>query len=444
MKKKMICALVAGMMFSGVMGNSVLAAESSHVSNENITITDEFQGQTLTMILSQGWADERLDEIVDWFEEDYGVTVDIQYVDASNYTSVLQAKLTEGECADIFWIQSDPFTIADYYTYCEDLSGSWWQDVMPEARQQSCIYDGSLYGLQLWHNSPEWLIVYNKTLLSEVGYDSFPTTYEDLSALCQALVDDGVSAPWFMAGSDGWYHQLSFFQIGGVYEEAQPGLYDALNDNTATFAGNEKMLEVLNEFKELSDNGYFGDGWISDTYTNYEMAMLDRTSAFTIQNPGAISTLIEDGSEDEFDIALIPLGDNTWYPTNSQGPTMFVYNGSENTELAKAFFSYVCDTNCLQSMLDNWSDYTNLDVTDENVQQGWSDEELEFVESIDSSKMVTPVLQVGTKYSNSAWNDFGNDMIAMCQGTMTAEEVLENMDGYRAELAATAGDEAWN
>jgi raffinose/stachyose/melibiose transport system substrate-binding protein len=247
-----------------------------------------------------------------------------------------------------------------------------------------------------------------------------------------------------MAGSDGWYHQLSFFQIGGVYEEAQPGLYDALNDNTATFAGNEKMLEVLNEFKELSDNGYFGDGWISDTYTNYEMAMLDRTSAFTIQNPGAISTLIEDGSEDEFDIALIPLGDNTWYPTNSQGPTMFVYNGSENTELAKAFFSYVCDTNCLQSMLDNWSDYTNLDVTDENVQQGWSDEELEFVESIDSSKMVTPVLQVGTKYSNSAWNDFGNDMIAMCQGTMTAEEVLENMDGYRAELAATAGDEAWN
>ena len=48
----------------------------------------------------------------------------------------------------------------------------------------------------------------------------------------------------------------AFFQIGGVYEEAQPGLYDALNNNTATFAGNEKMLEVLGQFKELSDLGY--------------------------------------------------------------------------------------------------------------------------------------------------------------------------------------------
>lgn len=42
-------------------------------------------------------------------------------------------------------------------------------------------------------------------------------------------------------------HQLAFFQIGGVYEEATPGLYDELNENKATFADNEKMLEVLNE-----------------------------------------------------------------------------------------------------------------------------------------------------------------------------------------------------
>ncbi len=443
MRKKVLCTILAVTVIASMTASFAMAEESSHVSNENIVISDEWQGETLTMILSQGWADERLDEINDWFAEDYGVTVDVQYVDADNYTSVLQAKLTEGECADIFWIQSDPFTIADYYTYCEDLSGSWWQDIMPAARQESCIYDGSLYGLQLWHNSPEWLIIYNKTLLSEVGYDSFPTTYDELNDLCAALVDYGVDAPWFMAGSDGWYHQCAFFQIGPVFEEADPGLYDSLNDNTGTFAGNEKMTEVLDEFKELADNGYFGDGWISDTYTNYEMALLDRTSAFTMQNPGVIDVLAEDGSEDDFDIALIPLGDNTWYPTNSQGPTMFIYNGSDHVGLAEAYFSYICDTACLQSMLDNWTDYTNLDVTDENVVQGWSDKELAFLDSIDDDKMTVPVIQVGTKYTNSAWNDFGDDMIAMCQGSMTAEEVLENMDGYRADLADIAGDPDW-
>lgn len=33
--------------------------------------------------------------------------------------------------------------------------------------------------------------------------------------------------------------ELAFFQIGGVYERATPGLYDDLNTNKATFADNE-------------------------------------------------------------------------------------------------------------------------------------------------------------------------------------------------------------
>jgi hypothetical protein len=34
-------------------------------------------------------------------------------------------------------------------------------------------------------------------------------------------------------------------------------------------------------------------------------------------------------------------------------------------------------------------------------------------------------------------------MVAMCQGTETPEQVLEAMDGYRAELAKAANDPAW-
>lgn len=427
---------------AGTTGSGAAGA-SAYVSNPNIVLTDQWKGQTLSMIVSQGWADERFDEVIDRFEEDYGVTVDIQFVDADNYGSVLQAKLTEGECADIFWLQSDPFTIANYATYCQDLSGAWWQDVMPEARQQSCVFDGKLYGLQLWHNSPEWVIVYNKTLCKEAGFDSFPTTYQGMYDLCQALKDNGVEVPFFMAGSDGWYHQLSFFQIGGVYEEATPGLYDALNNNTATFAGNQKMLDVLNQFKSLADAGFFGDGWVSDTYTNYETAMYDRKSAIAVQNSSAVDTLIADGSKDEFGIAVAPFGDNTWYPTNSQGPTMFLYNGSKHADLAQAFLSYCCDTNSLQSILDNWTGYSNIDVTDKNVEQHWGDAEREFVENVAPEKMTVPVLQTGTKYTNSAWNDFGDDMLAFCLGEMTADQVLQNMDGYRAEMAAQAGDPAW-
>lgn len=63
--------------------------------------------------------------------------------------------------------------------------------------------------------------------------------------------------------------------------------------------------------------------------------------------------------------------------------------------------------------------------------------------TVDKSKMLTPVLQTGTKYTNDYWMDFGADLIAYCQGTMDADTVLANMDANRAAGAATAGDEAW-
>ena len=133
-------------------------------------------------------------------------------------------------------------------------------------------------------------MVYNKTLFEENGWE-VPTTYDELKELCGKIQDAGIT-PWFMPGADGWQHQLAFFQIGGVYEEATPGLYDELNENKATFADNEKMLEVLNEFKELSDAGYFGEDWIGTDSTNMSNEFGDRNCAMALANSSFIKHLM--------------------------------------------------------------------------------------------------------------------------------------------------------
>ena len=58
-------------------------------------------------------------------------------------------------------------------------------------------------------------------------------------------------------------------------------------------------------------------------------------------------------------------------------------------------------------------------------------------------KLECCVLQNGTKYTNDYWMQFGQDMIEYIQGGIDANEVLARMDGYRAEAAATVGDENW-
>ena len=430
---------------------SEAAAATTETSTDgNIVISEvenngQFEGQELSILVSAGWMDNRYDATISRFEDTYGCTVDLQTIPADQYSDILQSDLANGTCPDIFWIQSNPFAIdsviVDPENYCIDFTGADWQNVMPEARQASCMSGDKLYGLQIWHNSPEYVMVYNKTMFDEMGLE-VPTTYDEFLSVCDKISAEGIT-PWFVPGADGWQHQLSFFQIGGVYEEDQPGLYDALNNNTATFADNEKMIEVLNEYKELSDKGYLGEDWIGTDSTNMSNEFGDRTCAMAMANSSYIKQIQEDtGTTDEFGMFLIPLGDNDTYPTNPAGPTMFGYKGTEHEDLVKAFFEFVCTPDSLQEILDNSPSYTNLDVN-VDIQQNWLPEEEEFMATVDKTKMATSVLQTGTKYTNDYWMDFGADMVSFCQGTMEANDVLKNMDTNRAEDAKTAGDTAW-
>lgn len=438
MKRKSFVAVAcaAAMIASMTSGLTVFAEE-----------TADFSGEELSILVSAGWMDNRYDATIERFEDTYGVTVDFQTIPADQYSDLLQSKLATDSCADIFWIQSNPFaiesTIVDPEKYCIDFTGASWEDLMPEARKTSCVYNDKLYGLQIWHNSPEYVMVYNKTLFEENGWE-IPSTYAELKDLCAKIAEQGIT-PWFMPGADGWQHQLAFFQIGGVYEEATPGLYDALNTNQATFADNEKMLEVLNEFKELSDAGYFGEDWIGTDSTNLTNEFGDRNIAMAMANSSYIQQIKDDtGTEDEFGMFLIPLGDNTWYPTNPAGPTMFGYKGTEHEDLVKEFFNFVTTTESLQEILDNSPAYTNVDMNDDAIEQHWLPEEEEFLATVDDSKKSVSVLQTGTKYTNDYWMQFGQDMVAFCQGEMEANDVLANMDTNRAEAAKTVGDANWN
>jgi ABC-type sugar transport system, periplasmic component len=457
MKKKfvavMLCATMVASMLTGCGSKSSSdnkdassTTPATAASTATADATKDFKGQELSILVSAGWMDNRYDESISRFEDTYGVTVDLQTIPADQYSDVLQSKLSTGSCPDIFWIQSDPFAIGtqigDPEKYCIDFTGSDWENIMPDTRKQSCMYNGKLYGLQIWHNSPEYVMLYNKTLFEENGW-VIPKTYADLKSLCAKIAAKKIT-PWFMPGADGWQEQLAFFQIGGVYEQAQPGLYEGLNNNTATFADNKKMIEVLDQFKELSDAGYFGKDWIGTDSTNMSNEFGDRKIAMAMANSSFIKQIKDDtGSKDEFGLFLNPLGDNDCYPTNPGGPTMFGYKGTEHPELVKEFFKFCTQTKTLQEILDNSPQYTNLDVNDDKVEQHWLPQEKEFLATVPAEKMKTGVLQTSTKYTNNYWMDFGADMVSFCQGKLKANDVLKNMDKNRAEAAKAAKDPAW-
>lgn len=458
MKKKLLsvllCVAMAITLLSGcgnkgtnLEGTTTTEPVDGEESSDETNL--DFAGEELSILVSQGWMDSFYDGIIARFEEEYGVTVDLQTIPADQYDDLLQSKLTSGTATDIFWIQSNPFAIesvlVDPTAYLMDFTGAEWADVIPEERLSSCMVGDKLYGLMLWTNSPEYVMMYNKTLFEELGIDKVPDTYAELLEISEKIAAEDIT-PWFIPGADGWQTQLAFFQIGGVYEQAEPGLYEALNTNKATFADNEKMLEVLGQLKELDDKGYLGEDWIGTDSTNMVNMFADREIAMAMANPGFINQVIDEtGAEDEFGVFLIPLGDNQTYPTNPAGPIMLGNKDTEHPELVKAFFDFVTTNESLQELLDSHYDWTNLAVDEDvvTIEQHWIDAEKELIDNMDDSLRLTPVLQTGTKYTNDYWMDFGSDMIAYFTDQMEANEVLSNMDANRAEAAELQEDENW-
>ena len=125
----------------------------------------DFTGEELSIIVSQGWMDdERYAPTIARFEEEYGVTVDLQTIPSGQYFDILKTKLDTGTCSDIFWIQSNPFAIKSFIvdpeTYCIDFTGEDWQSVIPEdVLAHACLMTncmGCSYGII--HQNLLWFI----------------------------------------------------------------------------------------------------------------------------------------------------------------------------------------------------------------------------------------------------------------------------------------------
>ena len=284
-----------------------------------------------------------------------------------------------------------------------------------------------------------WVIVYDKSAFAQNNI-AVPTTYAEFAAACQTLLDAGIT-PVYEPFADGWHHVLWFLEIGPVYEAATPGLADALNANSSTFAGNPTMLTALSQFKEMYDKGYFGADALSNEFVNTEEALASGKYAMTLNRfglPNQIVAAYPDASEDNYGFFVIPLADNQIWNVNPAAPSKFIYSGSKNIAAAKAYFEFLTRPENLQYMLDNEAQFTMLNFSGVNAvltadQQAF----------IDTYKKQGTVYQTAVNYVNPQWMDVGQDLTALVTGAMSPDDVLASIDQRRMDMAVSAGDAAW-
>ena len=362
-----------------------------------------------------------------------------------NISLSCKTKLNSGEGPDIFGGQSgvsDLVVQYDVETNAVDLSAEPWASHDDPLVAAQATVNGKLYGLTLWATTATtWVINYNKAIFDEYGL-SIPTTYDEFKSVCQTLLDDGIQ-PIFEPFSDGWHHVLWFPELGPRYEQVTPGLAAELNANQATFAGNETMLTVLQQLKELYDMGCMGQNALSDAYSDRESVMASGKAAMNLAN----LTFPQQVEADYPDVRRIALGSSScrWQiirilNINPAGPTKFIYSGSAHIAEAKQYFDFLTQPENLQYLIDNTPSMQTLPFLGLDCNPSSCPTRQAFLNEHPDRGTV---YQTAVTYVNPQWMDIGKDMTAMVTDAMQPEDVLTSIDSRRTDLARAAKDPAW-
>jgi raffinose/stachyose/melibiose transport system substrate-binding protein len=381
-----------------------------------------------------------MQEMAKDFEAETGIKIDFQVVPDAQWRDLLKAKLATGEAPDIFNIDVDPLSMPAQVRpeenaidlTDEEFTGRMSQDILPSVSYKDKVYGVSFAPRKIWY------IYYNKAIFNDLGLVP-PTNYADFKAAAQAIKDSGVIPLWQAPGS-GWYQVLPLFEVGPLYQESDPDVYEKLNNNEIKVKDLTMLETVITQQKEFADLGFFGENFMSNTVEAGIQAFGQGKAAMIYRVPGSEKEISDEYPEMDGNMGffVMPWGDNQTIGINPGGSgAMFGNSKSDNQEEILEFFRWITKHDNIQRYFDNM---------DGNLTTSWPEVEskltAEYIEYENSLKSGT-VMQAAVKYIDPQWMDIGKDLQGMFAGQLTPQDILDIIDKRRAEQAKVQQDSAW-
>ena len=407
----------------------------------------KLSGSTITLMASADWVTDAEMQLGTNFEAATGIQVVYDLYQDDVYLDTLFTKLGSDNPPDIFMTQSG-LAIKNTYQldkYSVDLSNEPWMAFYDTFSAAETSIDDRNYGMSYFDNTTDYYMIYNKKLLNDAGITEIPTTYDAFVSMCQSVADTGV-IPIYEPMADGWHQTMLFAETGQFLDKSEPGTIEKLNNNTITFAELESMKRALEQIQNLAFKGYMGKNFASDTYDNAVGYLANGEYAMCMLRPGMMDAIISSEmnkgfDKEDFGIMLLPVCDNQILNVHPTGPSKYISSASPNIDAAKLYLQYIVTKDNIQYVIDNAPSVNNLPF-DLGQTTGHDEATMEFLDRF-GDETSGLVLQDEVTYFNEQWGEISGDILKMCEGTMSPEDVLNQIDARRTSLAQAANDPAW-
>ena len=225
--------------------------------------TDELNGTNITFWHSMGGSGgDAINYLVDKFnsENEYGITVTAEYQGSYDdaLTKLKSAQLGNmgADLVQVYEIGTRFMIDSGWIVPMQELIDADGWDVSKLEENIAAYYtiDNKLYSMPFNTSTP--ILYYNKNILDKAGIteDNIPTSFDQIEAIGDQILNDGGATTVFALGNYGWFFEQLICKQQLNYVDGGNG-----RESVATkvgFDSNGAALKIVNAWHSLNEKGF--------------------------------------------------------------------------------------------------------------------------------------------------------------------------------------------
>lgn len=195
----------------------------------------------------------------EWQEEHPEVQINIEEMDQTSYQTKITALGSSDDMPDVFMLKGSWTKNFVDNGWVQDITDDLdadpeWKDAYIEGAFDNATQDGRIYGVPR-ESLSTGLIFYNSDMWAEIGYEEFPTTWDELMDAVDKFQEKGVTA-FVMGNKPNWPAESCWLSTLGDRFTGTDWTRSILNGDGAAFT-DDAFVSALAAFQELADRGAF-------------------------------------------------------------------------------------------------------------------------------------------------------------------------------------------
>lgn len=429
-KKTFSAAMVGTMVLSlAACGGSGGSGDSGSESDGSKDSGSESSSGGVTLKFQQWWGAELpegyLDEIVENYEKETGVKVELLTAPWADTKTAITAGATNNTIADIIsvdgaWLSEfvDMGILADVEAagFDSSLASDVWE------------VDGTKYVIPV--NNFAYPMYVNMDILKEAGVAEIPTNWTELTEACKKITESGHSAFALnlgttnangiqnVFGGTGWASGIKLKDDSGEYKTE----------------GNKDLAELAELFKQMYDDGSLYPGMSTLEESEMTSNFAAGNCAFTLASAATMSQF----TDVNFEAVTAPSRDGF---TGEKGIcyaswAVGISEASENKEEAAKFVNYLLggldgkDGSVSAGLAATMSAFPNSTVAEPD----YSDAPEQFQSFYELYKEGYVINEyIGLPNASDVMTSMTNDLVLYLEGDLECDAMLKNWQGYLDE-----------